>query len=356
MAHQFSFSAWRRSQMRSEATLVVACALSTFATGCTEAAGLQDHLPFLGFPDSRSDVLCAPNDPEASNRVPCNSDGVTSLQDGHVQIWRPEYFEEGVNIRDSITELVWRKKTSVVDNYEEAADYCEKLDGDYRLPSRLELISLLDYGGSSILLDPLFEGRQPIRYRSSTDYWPESPQFAITHWGVNFDGAMPPLMPSGSTHFPGETHQLHDSNEAGVVCVRNDSRPFAAGPFVPSGNENRFLLDQRTKLMWLKEPIDVDSWQEALTECRDLPDGGYGDFRLPNIKELATIINDETTIDLSARPHEEFDFPMTMPYLLSSTPTPDARYVYALSTDGGSVGRVERTINYYHALCVRGPY
>lgn len=343
--------------MRLPSTVLLIGIMLTFFSGCTEAAGLHEHLLFLGFPDSRSDVLCAPNDTKAINRVACNSSGVTSPQDGHVQILRPEYIVEGVNIRDSITKLVWRKKTSTTPSYDEAVQYCENLDGDYRLPTRLELVSLLDYGDPSILLDPLFEGRLPIRYRSATDYWPENPQFTKTHWGVNFDGSMPPPMPSGSTLLPGETHQLYDDTEAGVICVMNDSGPFAAGPFVSSGSENRFLLDDRTKLMWIKKPRQVNGdWEKALTDCSNLSDGGYGDFRLPNIKELATIMNDETTLLLSARPYKEFDILIALPYLWSSTPTPDARYVYALSTDGASMTRADRTLTYFQALCVRGPY
>jgi hypothetical protein len=45
-----------------------------------------------------------------------------------------------------------------------------------------------------------------------------------------------------------------------------------------------------------------------------------------------------------------------LPYLWTSTPTPDAKYVYVLSTDGASIGRAERSVDYFHALCVRGPY
>jgi Protein of unknown function (DUF1566) len=338
-------------------TLPLVVAISVLTGGCNEAAGLKEHKLFDGFPDSRSEVLCAPA-AIVPLRISCSEKMAPSPQDGQVQLVPPEYLEEGLDVRDTITDLVWRKKAGDSDDikdYDAAIAYCGSL-GNYRLPSRLELISLLDYGGSDILIDPVFQGMQGIRYRTVTEYAPGSSEFTNTHWGVNFDGRVPPLVINSETILPGQTNQLHDSNKSGVLCVRNDSPPLVAGPFVETGVNNKFLLDKRTNLFWIKTPIKTDNWNHALTRCRDLADGSYGDFRLPNAKEIATIIDDTTPLTTDGlRTYAAFDIENN-PTLWTSTPTPDARFAYALSTNGASIGREDRKIDYYHALCVRGPY
>ncbi len=68
-------------------------------------------------------------------------------------------------------------------------------------------------------------------------------------------------------------------------------------------NGNGTLIDTRTGLMWLRCPLgqtwtgtacdgepDYRSWQEALQAADGAIFAGFGDWRLPNIKELASIV------------------------------------------------------------------
>jgi len=348
-----SSNAQHRQQARI-GSLLVPVGVLMLATGCTQAAGLHDHEAYRGFPDSRSKVLCSTGGSLSQLRVPCGEALEANPQDGHLENSKPEYTVEGNDIRDSITGLVWRKQATTAPNYKEAQHVCESLGGGYRLPSRLELISLLDYGGSSVLIDTsVFENTEPMRYRTGMLYDQRDPQFDATHWGVTFVGQLP-LEVTSTTLLPGETHQLDDSNESGVICVRNDSGPYVSGPFEPAGVENKFLRDTRTGLLWFAKGIEVDSWAEAVTKCKTALNGSYGDFRLPNAKELATLVDDNAPKGSTSRLYPQFILDHN-PYLWSSTPTPDPRYALALSTSGASIARWETNLNYYQALCVRGP-
>ncbi len=57
-------------------------------------------------------------------------------------------------------------------------------------------------------------------------------------------------------------------------------------------------VDNRTGLMWITNPdTDADmggesySWAGALAACEDLSYAGYSDWRLPNVRELVSIVN-----------------------------------------------------------------
>lgn len=52
------------------------------------------------------------------------------------------------------------------------------------------------------------------------------------------------------------------------------------------------ILDLKTNLLWQQEgPKKEMTWQEAKEYCKSLSLGGYTDWRLPNKKELSSLIN-----------------------------------------------------------------
>jgi hypothetical protein len=94
---------------------------------------------------------------------------------------------EGV-VTDSITLLEWQQ---VVDeelrSWEEAAEHCEKLDlagGGFRLPARIELLSLIDFTRANPSIDPAAFPDAP-RAR----FWSSSPFAAARSsvWLINFE-------------------------------------------------------------------------------------------------------------------------------------------------------------------------
>ncbi|GAB4334575.1 MAG: hypothetical protein Kow0089_03880 [Desulfobulbaceae bacterium] len=64
--------------------------------------------------------------------------------------------------------------------------------------------------------------------------------------------------------------------------------------FQPAGEG--VVLDTRTGLMWATQDNgrDID-WYEAQTYCKEYEAGGFTDWRMPDIKELATLYAPESS-------------------------------------------------------------
>lgn len=198
-----------------------------------------------------------------------------------------------------------------------ASAYCEemKLAGfeDWRLPTRLELFSVVDhercnkYEGPA--LDPeAFPTAELGTFR--TPYWTSTPHFAEYQYAVGF------LM--GSITYDGDIA----GQKVFARCVR--STRLVQMPEQPFEIEGSVVRDLRTGLEWEREPeiIDVLDWssdpivQPAIDYCAALSLDGGG-WRLPTVKELPTIV-DETTVQPVI---DEAVFPNTQKeYYVTGTP------------------------------------
>jgi hypothetical protein len=161
----------------SRASFIAAILIAT-SSGCTQAADLHDHEPYQGFPDSLA-VSCS----DGTAIVDCKN-VLDKPQDGHFLNGRPSFQVSGVEITDTITKLTWYAMPGEVDGYDAAFQYCDVLPGNYRLPTRIELVSLLDFRPNSpVRIDTeLFPGVKPILYATKTPYENDAAQY----WGVDF--------------------------------------------------------------------------------------------------------------------------------------------------------------------------
>ncbi len=80
------------------------------------------------------------------------------------------------------------------------------------------------------------------------------------------------------------------------------SPALAIGPFTDNGDT---VLDQASGLIWQKQTADTTgngsitwhdgvNWQEALAYCEGLILAGQSDWRLPNIRELSSLVDRST--------------------------------------------------------------
>lgn len=191
---------------------------------------------------------------------------------------------------DQVTGLEWQKGTvGRTSNYYDlywgdAQLYCEQLvlggQSDWRLPSRIELVSLAleslepgQYPGSEMPGDyvlPAARGSwSASRLAWNQDYWYPWVSGGYTSFGLVI--------------YPGE-----------VRCVRTaSSRQLAAQRFTTNTDT---VLDNWTGLTWVRpfDPSKRGTWASAVAGCAALNIQGGG-WRLPTQKELQTLV-DETRV------------------------------------------------------------
>ena len=72
-----------------------------------------------------------------------------------------------------------------------------------------------------------------------------------------------------------------------VVCT---ATAYGVGPYSSNGIT---VLDNGTGLEWQQaDDGQTRTWSQALAYCEDLSLGGHSDWRLPNIRELISIVDD----------------------------------------------------------------
>ena len=73
-------------------------------------------------------------------------------------------------------------------------------------------------------------------------------------------------------------------------CMRNNHRVIS---FVDNGDNT--ITDSISGLIWQKNETSTMNWETALGYCENLELAGKSDWRLPNIKELASLSDNTLT-------------------------------------------------------------
>ncbi|MDD5071144.1 MAG: DUF1566 domain-containing protein [Patescibacteria group bacterium] len=131
-------------------------------------------------------------------------------------------------------------------------------------------------------------------------------------------------------------------------------------------NGNGTITDNCTGLMWKKctEPdtsttncagyVNNVNWENALSQCQNLIFGGYNNWRLPNVKELMSIVNYQNSLPAINTTY----FPNTNPgsntyYWSSTTVVHNTTSAWGVSFGYGLVDYTGKIYNLY-VRCVRG--
>jgi Protein of unknown function (DUF1566) len=117
-------------------------------------------------------------------------------------------------VEDSITKLVWRtslESGGAFVSLEKAEDACRSIapTGKWRVPKRIELVTLLDYGHPKPFIDTeRFPGFASVRVWSSSEVRPFNGGPAQRYWTVNFDS--------------GAVETEISRNGAAILCVKGN--------------------------------------------------------------------------------------------------------------------------------------
>ncbi|MFA6832227.1 MAG: DUF1566 domain-containing protein, partial [Bacteroidaceae bacterium] len=237
-------------------------------------------------------------------------------QDAQYEGYQPSYKDNNDGtITDKVTGLMWTQSPDMNGDGEITADdklsYNEALElletynqagyNDWRLPTIKELYSLIDFAG----MDPSgydsddISGLTPFintnffnyaygdteaneriidsQYLTTTLY--VDPAYAYD-FGVNFaDGRIKgydmDFMGSDKTFF--------------IIFVRGN-QSYGINDFVDNGDKT--ITDKATGLMWAQDDNGQGvTWKEALRYAENAELAGHTDWRLPNIKELQSIVD-----------------------------------------------------------------
>lgn len=256
-------------------------------------------------------------------------------QDAQYVVNPLSYQPDADTVLDQVTGLVWQRRVAIgTYDWWEARGYCAGLDlaghQDWRLPSRVELVSLLDFGQ----LDPTID-LDAFPDTPSDFFWSGSPvPFLNLAYGVRFElGFIYDHDPTGSGR---------------VRCVR--SAPTPPDPRFTFTDE--VVDDHGTGLEWQRGHFDARLWLDALSTCEGLDLAGHQDWRLPTLKELQTLVDDrrlQPSIDVVAFP----DTPSE--WFWSSTPIqfpPDEGWATSF-TDG--YASIHAFTELHVGRCVRDP-
>jgi hypothetical protein len=230
-------------------------------------------------------------------------------QDAQYDGVQPSYRDNGDGtVTDLNTGLMWQKTPGEKVIYADAVAGAGRfrLAGyeDWRLPTIKELYSLIDFSGidpsgwngSTSSLVPFIDttyfdfeygdtsaSERLIdgQYWSSTEYVATTMGGDATTFGVNFA--------DGRIKGYGRTDPRGGQMKQFVRYVRGNTT-YGVNDFVDNGD--RTVTDLATGLMWMKTDSGRGmSWEDALEYAENLESAGFNDWRLPNAKELQSIVD-----------------------------------------------------------------
>ncbi len=218
-------------------------------------------------------------------------------------------------VTDNITGLMWVQSPNNLEKvtFAQTAGIADALElggyDDWRVPTIKELYSLIDFRGETGMsaLDGIpfidteyfdfiygdeSQGERHIdaQYWSATQYVSTTMDGAVTNFGVNFA--------DGRIKGYGLTDPFNQPMRQFLRCVRGNP-DYGINDFIDNGDGT--ITDLATGLSWMQ--LDSGSfdagprsdgtlnWQEALDWAENLDYGGHDDWRLPNAKELQSLVD-----------------------------------------------------------------
>ncbi len=227
-------------------------------------------------------------------------------QDAHYRINEPSYVDNGNGtITDQVTGLMWERSMGGKMTMQEAVRKANQSNlgghSDWRIPTITELYSLIQFTGrngrnahtpfidTSYFEQPFGDtslGERPIDAQtwSATKYSGRTMNSDQSYFGVNFiDGRI--------KSYPTIDPRSRDAKRMYFRMVRGNPG-YGDNDLVSAGDGT--IQDRATGLMWSKDDSrEGMDWEAALGYCNGMQLAGYSDWRLPNAKELQSIVDYE---------------------------------------------------------------
>jgi len=245
---------------------------------------------------------------------------------------------------DNVTGLIWQDNTDALTyetNQISATSYCEALtlnnNTDWRLPNRKELSTLLNFGKVMPTIDNSFKNvatGYAKSYVSSTVNAGDT----ISAQAIDF---------SGETTIGVSTSKQYGVDN--VRCVRGAQLTEAN----LTRDANDIVTDSISSLMWqdnLAAKTTNVLFEVAIQSCKNLELGGYKDWRLPNVNEISSIMD-----DTKSSPAISNIFQNSATYYWTSTSVhSNSNYAVVANFGVAQIYSPSKPYNSYDVRCVRG--
>ncbi|AUX42160.1 hypothetical protein SOCE26_035870 [Sorangium cellulosum] len=247
-------------------------------------------------------------------------------------------------VRDDVTCLEWQKSPpSESFTWDQAISYCDNLtlggSSDWRLPTRIEMTSIVDFTSSPAIDRSAFPGARGGFHKTSSDWILTIRQAGA---GAGRDYAWAFNLSDGIV-----SNAYSKATAASLRCVRGNgegeapSSPAAAPPDQYAVVSPGEVKDNYTGLVWQQaySPTTMP-WEEAAGYCAALDLNGHT-WRLPSIRELATLVDEAQvapSINRAMFPDTQYGARSNDWYWASHAAVRNAPAAWALNFDDGFTG------------------
>jgi hypothetical protein len=246
-------------------------------------------------------------------------------------------------VHDNVTCLDWAESSSSGHDNSGARSYCEGLSlggyDDWRAPTRVEMMSILDWEGSGSV-DSAFSAGRGFHHTGSNWILTIDQRGA----GAGRDFAWAFNMSDGIT-----SNAYSAGRDASIRCVRGNGSgegfddPAVAPPNQYTEISGDEVLDNYTRLIWQRDGAasGLLDWSEAVSYCDGLSLGGFDNWRLPTIRELSTLVDEALvapSINESYFSNTAYGARQTDKWYWASHRARDGSNSWALNFDDGFTG------------------
>ncbi len=254
------------------------------------------------------------------------------------------YTTEAEIVVDDVTGLHWQRIAgcSTGCTQADANAYCESLtlasSSDWRLPTRIELVSIVDDTEHMPAVDP-----DAFPATVNAYFWTSSAMGFFPDNAFRIGGS------------EGDTAYGMVSGLGAARCVHEPTNALASDYEIEAdGTPTGTVMDTGTWLTWQQQvSAQTYTWSDALSTCTNntagLPGSGW---RLPSMKELQTLVDDShwsPAIDPNVFPNTPFD----VAYWTSTPVAWDAGNAWFVQFELGTANKTTATTTMLHVRCVR---